>query len=262
MRRLIPQFYLCVMCFFMLACGLCSSEPVHAPPADEELSNAHSTDQKVIAQDSPNHEAPSAPVAQKKSESMTARPVIAGFSDILFGMTVEEAKKNRALRERCYKRPFFGKRNPENPDQKIEEWFGLCVAKFAGKKAKMYLDFDHDKRLYEIEFVFATSFADNLQPLARAEVEPFVAELRGVLEPSLGAPIDESQKSMTGSTDYELLWEGRTDDSPPHEVRVKLSISDGVMGSQRVVWRDLSREQAKKDAIELERRELLKSKGL
>jgi len=192
---------------------------------------------------------------KEKQVDLGKRPLLEGLSELKFGTKLEAIKSNPDLQKRCQGEMRFSRSDPRNPDQKIEEWAGYCIAEVAGRFAKMGIHFDHNNELHLIFFMFGRSPSDDRVKKLETDQDrkAFAKEVRALLSPGLGEPQVRPGKAV------KLSWYGRTADQPPHATEVNLDL-DPV--NQTISWEDTTRYDALEAALEKERTARTKKKGI
>ena len=265
-----PNFAILLAGFLPLAVtqGGCKERKASAPAANKEIVSKQNETTAVEPSTKENNnevkeEKGKHSEGEKKIEKPKVLPVLEGFASFSFGDEYKSVQKAKFLKERCKGRPFKSVNKKKFPSQTSKLRFIYCTAEIASRFAKMAINFDHEEKLYEVSFFFDNDYGGKVKKLIGDEVGKFVSDVRAVLEPTLGKPIDESTEGGISSNKYHLSWYGKTKDEPTHKTQVVLSMEYGGLSDyQDVTWTDTTRKEAMDKALESERTESIKSKGL
>ncbi|MCK9462891.1 MAG: hypothetical protein M0R80_24985 [Proteobacteria bacterium] len=252
----------------LVFCASCAVD-VEAPKANPAIQQTTSGPATTAGAPAGAASSQPSPGQQAAAKSVVRHPKLDGFKEIAFGMQFDKVKKDKAVKSRCKDRLEASTFKDDYADQKTKRHVLYCTANLAGRLTEMNLKFDHNKELYAVEFSFeepelfgGSKAAGDRQKLnTEDDVNKFVADVRAILDPELGQPLDLSERRLTGRN-IALKWGGTTSDQPPHESSVLLSLRTGLNDRQFVVWTDDTREAALDAAIEKEKTERVKAQGL
>ena len=259
------KFFLAALSLAALVLIISCSVRKEAPKANPELTQS-------------KEDAPAASQEEQKAEKEKAKkppeeekkplPKLDGFNDIRFGLSFDRARKDKAIKQRCKDKLKTYVAKPEYAGQEIKERSLFCTATIAERYVQLDLNFDHNDELYSIEFSFddpsyfgGSAASRKKKKLYSTEIEKFVADVRAFLDEELGEPKDSSSAGFSGR-DINLKWPAETSDTPPHQSGVEINMRSGLSDWQEVKWIDYDREKAFKDAIEKEKTDRIKAKGL
>ena len=200
-------------------------------------------------------------LAPGASSRVGAKPrVIDGFLGLKFGQRLDAVRKSATLKERCKTEVQLGQLRKTFPGQSFDQEYLFCYATIAGQQANLHIYFDRGSALYRLCFSFDDRKGSKVRRLTASQGEQLVAELRRILEPAYGTPVDRSQERPSGR-EADLSWESQAG-SLRRKAVIRIRIGVEPTAPQQVDWIDRAREAALRSRIRQERTAEQQLKGL